>query len=298
MPEDKDVVVVPDRKLEPVEETALEAAFTNYLTLNSEQRAILEEPIPSEDLDILPTGEVYASQVQYRRRLNRVFGAGAWVMREQSSPTIKSNIVMQKWSLYAHGVFISTAWGEQEYYENNPRMSYATALEAAKSNALMRNCKDLGIASECWDRHFTDRFKIEYCTQVITQQYGGGGGRREWRRKDGTPLRGEQQPEERIERAGGAGPARETTANSPRATRAPKQAPAPPPPPAKKISPEQAHELRSLAQEAQVEPKQICGQFSVQSEKLEDLPESAYEEVKGILTNRRELVKRGQFKLD
>ena len=30
-------------------------------------------------------------------------------------------------------------------------MVYGKAMEAAKSNALMRCCKDLGVASELWD---------------------------------------------------------------------------------------------------------------------------------------------------
>lgn len=162
------------------------------LRLSDEQRAILEEPIPMKDLDILPTGEVYASQVQYRRRLTAVFGPGGWAMVEYSQPKIDHNIVMQKWALYAQGSLISTAWGEQEYFPQNTRMSYATALESAKSNALMRCCKDLSIASECWDRHFTEEFKREFCTEVIVQNYQGGGARKQWRRKDANTFYNEK----------------------------------------------------------------------------------------------------------
>ena len=41
----------------------------------------------------------------------------------------------------------SIARGEQEYFDPS---GISTATEAAKSNALMRCCKDLGIASELW----------------------------------------------------------------------------------------------------------------------------------------------------
>lgn len=34
-------------------------------------------------------------------------------------------------------------------------MVYGKAMEAAKSNALMRCCKDLGVASELWDPQVT-----------------------------------------------------------------------------------------------------------------------------------------------
>ena len=42
---------------------------------------------------------------------------------------------------------VAIARGEQEYFDQE---GIATATEAAKSNALMRCCKDLGIASELW----------------------------------------------------------------------------------------------------------------------------------------------------
>lgn len=57
--------------------------------------------------------------------------------------------------LYASLVFLLTvrtrlvavARGEQEYFDPS---GIPTATEACKSNALMRCCKDLGIASELW----------------------------------------------------------------------------------------------------------------------------------------------------
>jgi Mitochondrial genome maintenance MGM101 len=42
---------------------------------------------------------------------------------------------------------VSVARGEQDYFDVT---GVATATEGCKSNALMRCCKDLGIASELW----------------------------------------------------------------------------------------------------------------------------------------------------
>ena len=42
---------------------------------------------------------------------------------------------------------MAIARGEQDFYDPS---GVATATEACKSNALMRCCKDLGIASELW----------------------------------------------------------------------------------------------------------------------------------------------------
>jgi hypothetical protein len=51
--------------------------------------------------------------------------------------------------LFTHLIFrlVSVSRGEQEYFDPS---GLATASEGAKSNALMRCCKDLGIASELW----------------------------------------------------------------------------------------------------------------------------------------------------
>ena len=42
---------------------------------------------------------------------------------------------------------VAIARGEQEYFDPS---GIPTATEGCKSNALMRCCKDLGIASELW----------------------------------------------------------------------------------------------------------------------------------------------------
>jgi hypothetical protein len=41
-----------------------------------------------------------------------------------------------------------------------------SAVEGCKSNALMRCCKDLGIASELWDPHFIRSFRAK-CMQEV-----------------------------------------------------------------------------------------------------------------------------------
>ena len=43
--------------------------------------------------------------------------------------------------------FVAQARGEMQYFSEE---SISTAAEGCKSNALMRCCKDLGIASELW----------------------------------------------------------------------------------------------------------------------------------------------------
>jgi hypothetical protein len=97
---------------------------------------------------------------------------------------------MQEWALYAQGQFISAAVGGAEYQEENNRMTWSDVLETIKSNALMRLCKDLGIASECWDKKFTRKFQQEYCVQVWVD----GKNRPLWRRMDSPAFYKEKGP--------------------------------------------------------------------------------------------------------
>jgi hypothetical protein len=62
--------------------------------------------------------------------------------------------------------FVSTARGEQEYFDPS---GVATASEGAKSNALMRCCKDLGIAHELWSPRFIRDFKQRLCIEVFVE---------------------------------------------------------------------------------------------------------------------------------
>ena len=61
---------------------------------------------------------------------------------------------------------VAIARGEQEYFDPS---GIPTATEAAKSNALMRCCKDLGIASELWDPRFIRDFKAKYCVELFAE---------------------------------------------------------------------------------------------------------------------------------
>lgn len=149
-----------------------------------EQAAILGEDIPDDELEIKPTGEVYASQVRYRNILNRAFKPMGWALRPLGKPRTQDNTIMQEFALYVGGRFVASAWGEQDYFPGNDRMSWATALEAAKSNALTRCCKDLGIASKCWDRKYTDAWLKKNAVKVWVK----GKNRPLWRHRDSAPL--------------------------------------------------------------------------------------------------------------
>lgn len=154
------------------------------VALSQEQAGHLAEQLPDEAHDILPTGEVYVSQVHYRRLLNKVFGPGGWALVPRSAFAMQGNTITREYALVGPGGrFISEAIGESEYQPNNARMSYASACEACKSNALTRCSKDLGIASECWDKRFCEKWIDANAVKVWRQSSN----KPQWRRKDATP---------------------------------------------------------------------------------------------------------------
>ena len=92
-------------------------------------------------------GIIYLPEIKYRRILNKAFGPGGWGLAPRSETTVTAKSVSREYALVCHGRLVSVARGEQDYFDPG---GIATATEGCKSNALMRCCKDLGIASELW----------------------------------------------------------------------------------------------------------------------------------------------------
>lgn len=76
--------------------------------------------------------------------------------------------------------FVSQAQGENSYFSAEQLPS---AVEGCKSNALMRCCKDLGIASELWDPHFVRWFKKNHMEEVWVEHVTTKKKRLQWYRK-------------------------------------------------------------------------------------------------------------------
>ncbi|KAG0170436.1 hypothetical protein DFQ30_002508 [Apophysomyces sp. BC1015] len=77
--------------------------------------------------------------------------------------------------------FVSQARGEQDFFDIT---GLPTASEGCKSNALMRCCKDLGIASELWDPVFIRKYKKKYCVEVWAEHVMTKKKKKLWRKKD------------------------------------------------------------------------------------------------------------------
>ncbi|OCF61242.1 mitochondrial genome maintenance protein [Kwoniella mangroviensis CBS 10435] len=135
-----------------------------------------------EDVEIKPDGLLYLPEIKYRRTLNAAFGPGGWGLAPRGETNVGPRIVSREWGLVCLGRLVSIARGEQEYFDPS---GIPTATEACKSNALMRCCKDLGIASELWDPSFIREFKAKHCKEVYVEHATTKKKKKLWRKTKG-----------------------------------------------------------------------------------------------------------------
>ncbi|RSM01793.1 hypothetical protein CEP52_008356 [Fusarium oligoseptatum] len=127
--------------------------------VTAEQNKVLARPVNPDDVEVKPDGIVYLPEVKYRRRLNEAFGPMGWGMVNRGDVVVGTNIVTREYALIVNGRFVSQAQGVNNYFSAE---GLPAAIEGCKSNALMRCCKDLGIASELWDPVFLRWFRKHY----------------------------------------------------------------------------------------------------------------------------------------
>ncbi|KAB8302397.1 hypothetical protein EYC80_005819 [Monilinia laxa] len=148
---------------------------------SKEAADILLAPIPADDVEVKPDGIIYLPEIKYRRILNRAFGPGGWGLAPRGETIVTQKSITREYALVAHGRLVSVARGEQDYFAPE---GIPTATEGCKSNALMRCCKDLGVASELWDPRFIRKFMKQHAKQVWGEHVVTKKKKQLWVRKD------------------------------------------------------------------------------------------------------------------
>ncbi|KAI9823378.1 MAG: hypothetical protein M1819_001351 [Sarea resinae] len=141
----------------------------------------LLQPIPFDDIEVKPDGILYLPEIKYRRILNRAFGPGGWGLAPRGETIVTQKSVTREYALLAHGRLVSIARGEQDYFSPD---GIPTATEGCKSNALMRCCKDLGVASELWDPRYIRKFMKAHAKEVFVEHVGTKKRKKIYLRKD------------------------------------------------------------------------------------------------------------------
>ncbi|ETS77976.1 hypothetical protein PFICI_10038 [Pestalotiopsis fici W106-1] len=150
-------------------------------TFGPEVATVLQAPLDADDIEVKPDGILYLPEIKYRRVLNAAFGPGGWGLAPRGDLQIQDRLVYRDYALIAHGRFIGQARGEMQYFNED---GISTAAEGCKSNALMRCCKDLGIASELWDPRFIRKFMKSHAQQVWVEHVTTKKKKQIWLRKD------------------------------------------------------------------------------------------------------------------
>lgn len=149
-----------------------------------DQVKALTEPVDVNDIEIKPDGIIYYPEIKYRRILNKAFQPGGWGMIPRGGFTFTKQTLSCEFALIVNSRFVSCARGEQEVFDLK---KLVTSMEGVKSNALMRCCKDLGIASELWDPNFIRSFKQEFAEMIFVRHMVRNTKIAYWRRK-GIPV--------------------------------------------------------------------------------------------------------------
>ena len=128
-----------------------------------EQRAILFAPVNPDEVLIRPDGLVYLSWTAYVKRLRDAFGT-QWSLMPRGNPAVRDGMIMAAYYLCIQGKVAGYAVGEAQ---QQGQMTYGDVLESAKSNALTRLCKGMGISLELWDPSFVRTWKEKYAVQDV-----------------------------------------------------------------------------------------------------------------------------------
>ncbi|MCJ1403230.1 hypothetical protein MMC11_006453 [Xylographa trunciseda] len=149
---------------------------------SKEAADILLQAIPPSDVEVKPDGIIYLPEIKYRRLLNKAFGPGAWGLAPRGETIVTAKAVTREYALVVLGRLVSVARGEQDYFSPE---GIPTAAEGCKSNALMRCCKDLGVASELWDPVYIRKFMTEHVKEVFVEHQVTKKRKKMYLRKDG-----------------------------------------------------------------------------------------------------------------
>jgi hypothetical protein len=173
---------------------ALQPAPRFTAGITTAQQHILEADPTDSEIAILPTGELYLPHLVVRRRLNKAFGTGTWVVAERSPVQRQGDQVVQTWSIDIDGLGErARATGGAEYRANNPRTTWDDAIESAKSIAISRCGKAMGIGIIMTDRRWVRSWRGAHCVvvQCTIRRRNGTQEAYYWRRRDDEPLDGE-----------------------------------------------------------------------------------------------------------
>lgn len=156
-------------KVNAIAELTMSAyARASELKLTPEESAALQAPFPDEAFKPGAAGKenlIYIEHAFLRERLNQVFGLGQWAIvprnrwnedftipARNGQPAVEASRIYVEAMLVVRGCFVAEAVGDMVYYKNNQSQNYGDAVEGAKTAALRRCTKEMGIGLQAWQK--------------------------------------------------------------------------------------------------------------------------------------------------
>ncbi len=191
------------------------------LVLSDEEIAKLAEEFPDEAFKSGAAGKenlIYIEHAFLRDRLNQVFKPGQWAIVPRNrwaedfttSNGKPASRVYVEAMLIIRGCFVSESVGEMEYFPHNASQNYGDAVEGAKTAALRRCCKELGIGLQAW--------KKDWCLGWWKRKNAGPGQNLKYEKTSTNDRRASEGVSTRTppaQNAGKAAPANAPVANKP-----------------------------------------------------------------------------------
>ncbi|XP_063679714.1 uncharacterized protein LOC134815142 [Bolinopsis microptera] len=153
---------------------------------------ILSQPLDDAEVILERGGTLKVSEEYYKDTLNKAFGVGGWALvpcgeikdldLSESGEQKQFVTLIREYSLYCHERFVSQAFGETPFYTG--KQYYSDATEKIKFSALTRCCKDLGIASELWNKRWSENWKSKFAHQEWVENTTNSRKSQLWKRKD------------------------------------------------------------------------------------------------------------------
>lgn len=142
-------------------------ARASELNLTPEEIERLSAEFPDEAFRPGAAGKenlIYIEHAFLRDRLNTVIGVGQWAIVPRSRwtenyRTAKGQDAVRVYveaMLLVRGCFVAESVGEMSYYPHNESQNYGDAVEGAKTAALRRCVKELGVGLQAWKKDFCE----------------------------------------------------------------------------------------------------------------------------------------------
>jgi len=167
---DKPITTPEQAKVDAVAGLTMTAyARASELKLTPEEQEKLQKEFPDEAFRPGAAGKenlLYIEHAFLRDRLNEVLGLGQWSIiprkrwaedfeippKNRGDAPVQASRVYVEAMLVVRGCFVAEAIGDMVYYKNNQSQNYGDAVEGAKTAALRRCTKELGIGLQAWKK--------------------------------------------------------------------------------------------------------------------------------------------------